>query len=205
MPSYTRDSSHITSTLETTPNFILATIDISSLNLNTPHYEGTSECLCSLETGIFSHCPEILCKHSLTYPPTNTGNSNGHQDANIFMDSLEKRPQEWSPSTVWSGSRESLEAFLRRLNSCHPTIHFTWTISTESVEFLDTRFYKGSRFRETGILDFKPIYPLTPSSIFTFPLLTLRECLRAWWGVRPFGSLGPTQARITIRKNNLNV
>ena len=41
-----------------------------------------------------------------------------------------------------------------------PTIHFTWTISTESVEFLDIRIYKGSRFRETGILDvqthFKP-------------------------------------------------
>ena len=61
---------------------------------------------------------------------------------------------------VWSGSRESLEAFLHRLNSCHPTIHFTWTISTDSVEFLDIRIYKGSRFRETSILDvqthFKP-------------------------------------------------
>ena len=93
--------------------------------------------------------------------------------ANIFTDSLERRFLESEPLQpalwkryiddilcVWSGSRESLEAFLRRLNSCHPTIHFTWTISTESVEFLDIRIYKGSRFRETGILNvqthFKP-------------------------------------------------
>ena len=93
--------------------------------------------------------------------------------ANIFMDSLERQFLESEPLQlalwkcyindilcVWSGFRESLEAFLRRLNSCHPTIHFTWTIYTESVEFLDIRIYKGSRFRETGILDvqthFKP-------------------------------------------------
>ena len=87
--------------------------------------------------------------------------------ANIFMDSLERQFLESEPLQpalwkryiddilcVWSGSRESLEAFLHRLNSCRPTI------STESVEFLDIRIYKGSRFRETGILDvqthFKP-------------------------------------------------
>ena len=60
---------------------------------------------------------------------------------------------------VWMGSRESLEALLHRLNSCHPTIHFIWAISEDS-EFLDTRIYKGSRFSETGILHiethFKP-------------------------------------------------
>ena len=69
--------------------------------------------------------------------------------ANIFMDSLERRFLESEPLQlalwkhyiddilcVWPGSRES---FLCRLNSCHPTILFTWTISTESVEFLDKR------------------------------------------------------------------
>ena len=34
---------------------------------------------------------------------------------------------------------ECIEALLFRLNSCHLTIHFTWTISMNSVEFLDIR------------------------------------------------------------------
>ena len=93
--------------------------------------------------------------------------------ANNLMDSLERQFLECEPLQsalwkwyideifcVWSGSKGSLEVLLCRLNSCHPTICFTWTISTESVEFLDIQIYKGSRFRETGILGvqthFKP-------------------------------------------------
>ena len=90
--------------------------------------------------------------------------------ANIFMDSWRGdslrvieplQPALWKCYIddilcVWSGSRESLEAFLHRLNSCHPTIHSTWTTSTDSVEFLDIRIYKGSRFRETSLLLFSP-------------------------------------------------
>ena len=66
--------------------------------------------------------------------------------ANIFMDSLKRwflkseplQPALWKCYIndilcVWSGSRESLAAFLHRLNSCHPTIHFTWTISMHGV------------------------------------------------------------------------
>ena len=77
--------------------------------------------------------------------------------ANLFMDSLETcflkdeplQPALWRRYIddifcVWTGSRKSLEAFLHRLNSCHPTIHFTWTISTEGIVFLDIRIYVGS-------------------------------------------------------------
>ena len=70
-----------------------------------------------------------------------------------FLKSLFNWPSGSYILCVWSSSRESLEAFLHRLNSYHPTKHFTWTISTESVEFLDIRIYKGSRFKETDILD----------------------------------------------------
>ena len=57
--------------------------------------------------------------------------------ANIFMESLERLFLDSEPlqPTIWkryiddilcvqSGSRESLETFLHRLNSCHPTINF---------------------------------------------------------------------------------
>ena len=62
---------------------------------------------------------------------------------NLFMDSLEScflkdeplQPALWKRYIddilcVWTDSREFLEAFLHRLNSCHPTIHFTWTVSS---------------------------------------------------------------------------
>ena len=99
--------------------------------------------------------------------------------ANILMDSLERQFLESEPFQpalwkryiddilcVWPGSRESLEAFLRRLTSCHPTIHFTRTISMKSVDFLDIRIYKGSRFRETGILDVQTNFK--PTSTFQY-------------------------------------
>ena len=74
---------------------------------------------------------------------------------NLFMGNLEEKFLEKEPHhpdfwkrfiidilCVWMGSRESLEALLHRLNFCDPTIHFIWTISKDSLEFLDTRIYK---------------------------------------------------------------
>ena len=65
-----RDSGHIISTLEATTfpqNCILATIDVFSFYLNLLQDKGTFLSAFALwKTGIFSHCPEILCKHSLT-------------------------------------------------------------------------------------------------------------------------------------------
>ena len=67
-------------------------------------------------------------------------------------------------SSVYGGS--PLEDFLHRLNSCHPTIHFTWTISSEGVDFLDTRIYKGSRFQQTGTLDIQTFFK--PTNTFQY-------------------------------------
>ena len=99
--------------------------------------------------------------------------------ANLFMDSLESsflkdeplQPALWKRYIddilcVWTDSRESLEAFLHRLNSCHPTIHFTWTVSSEGVDFLDTKIYKGSRFQQTGILDVQTFFK--PTNTFQY-------------------------------------
>ena len=99
--------------------------------------------------------------------------------ANLFMDSIESRFLEDEPIQpalwrryiddifcVWTDSRESLEDFLHRLNSCHPTIHFTWTISSEGVDFLDTRIYKGSRFQQTGTLDIQTFFK--PTNTFQY-------------------------------------
>ena len=104
---------------------------------------------------------------------------------NLFTGNLEEKFLEKEPHRtdfwkrfiddilcVWMGSRESLEALLRRLNSCHPTIHFTWTISEDSLEFLDTRIYKGSRFSETGILDIETHFK--PTNSFQYHLVTPR-------------------------------
>ena len=136
MPSYIRDSGHVISILDSTPfpqDCLLVTIDVSSLYLNIPQDESTSECLRSLENRDLMPLPkdyidDILC--------------------------------------VWTDSRESLEAFLHRLNSCHPTIHFTWTVSSEGVDFLDTRIYKGSRFQQTGILDVQTFFK--PTNTFQY-------------------------------------
>ena len=63
VPTYTRDSGHVISTLKTTPfsqNCILATIDVSSLYLNIPQDEGTFECFA------------VWQLYSLSLPPAKT-------------------------------------------------------------------------------------------------------------------------------------
>ena len=56
----------------------------------------------------------------------------------------------------------SLRGFPGQIQFLPPiTINFTWTISTESDEFLDIRIYKGSRFRDTGFLDVQTHFKAT--------------------------------------------
>lgn len=86
--------------------------------------------------------------------------------ANLFLDTLETRflddctikPVVWRRYIddilcIWSGSMDTLNNFLERLNTIHPTIHFTWETSESSITFLDLDLYKGARFRATGKLD----------------------------------------------------
>lgn len=57
---------------------------------------------------------------------------------------------------VWEHSREALDAFLAELNMLHPTIRFTHEVSDTEIAFLDVTVFKGPRFMELGIVDFRP-------------------------------------------------
>jgi hypothetical protein len=54
---------------------------------------------------------------------------------------------------VWSGSRNDLDAWLKRYGTFFPGIRITCEISDTSVEILDIVFSKDKRFRASGILD----------------------------------------------------
>ena len=110
MPSYTRDSGHLISTIRSTPfpsDCLLITIDVSALYLNIPQDEGTSKCLCSLENrdlplpknimqtlfDIVLKC-NVLSFHMHIYQQiqgTAMGTKMVPFYANLFMDSLESR------------------------------------------------------------------------------------------------------------------
>jgi len=47
---------------------------------------------------------------------------------------------------VWVGTRDALEQHLGALNSLHPNIRITWTISRHSAAFLDLDIHLGERF-----------------------------------------------------------
>lgn len=88
-----------------------------------------------------------------------------------FLEEEEIKPLIWRRYIddilcIWPDSRDSLDDFLLRLNSFHPTISFTHTISEDSIVYLDLTIYKGQRFAEFGILDLKPFYKTTNSFMY---------------------------------------
>ena len=62
---------------------------------------------------------------------------------------------------VWRGDSQSLNLFLESINTVHSSVKFTWTISSEGVDFLDLHVYKGPGFRTSGAVDFCPHYKQT--------------------------------------------
>ena len=44
-------------------------------------------------------------------------------------------------SMIWTGTKLQFEQFIMHLNQQHPSIKFTYKISNEAVEFLDTTVY----------------------------------------------------------------
>ena len=56
---------------------------------------------------------------------------------------------------IWPHSKDLLEDFLTALDSFHPSLHFTFTYSQTSTDFLDLTIYKGPHFPYTNILDTK--------------------------------------------------
>ena len=87
--------------------------------------------------------------------------------ANLFLAVLEEKALEtWTgtaPSLwlrflddvlmLWTGGQRQLQDFLAHLNNQMSQINFTLQSSQDSTTFLDLQVYKGSRFRETGVLD----------------------------------------------------
>ena len=91
----------------------------------------------------------------------------------IFMADLEKqllaasplKPLVWKRFiddifSLWNIPMEEVSIFVNFANSFHPTIKFTFEMSSESAVFLDTEIFKGPRLSSLGILDsqthFKP-------------------------------------------------
>ena len=96
--------------------------------------------------------------------------------ANIFMAAWEKsalarhylQPTVWYRFLddiffVWDHGRKSLDDFLKALNMHAKTIKLTENAHDIHNEFMDVTAYKGERFDETGLLDFKLFFKPTDS------------------------------------------
>lgn len=56
---------------------------------------------------------------------------------------------------IWTDPVDSLQVFLKELNSFHPNLCFTHHLGHDSIDFLDLSIFKGHRFNLTNILDTK--------------------------------------------------
>ena len=77
-----------------------------------------------------------------------------------FIETQDLKPLTWLQFIddiwmVWTHSEPILLKFLGELNKYHPSIKFTWNIHDSEATFLDVTAYKGPRFKQTGILDFR--------------------------------------------------
>jgi hypothetical protein len=89
---------------------------------------------------------------------TSMGSKCAPNYANLFMSALETQLLDETPTAkpliwwrfiddifmIWTHSAAELEAFLRFINSHHPTIKFTSEQSQESINFLDVTIYKSN-------------------------------------------------------------
>ena len=57
---------------------------------------------------------------------------------------------------LYLGNMEEATEFLKKANDIHPTLKFKYEISMSQGTFLDTTVFKGKRFQNENILDFKP-------------------------------------------------
>ena len=56
---------------------------------------------------------------------------------------------------VYNGNIEAFKTLIHTMNRMHPTLNFTYEASETQITYLDLTIFKGSRFRESGILDTK--------------------------------------------------
>ena len=69
--------------------------------------------------------------------------------------------------SMWNTSRDNIEDFLVKANSFHLTIKFTAEISETETTFLDTKVYKGDRFKKESILDVRTHFKATETFQYT--------------------------------------
>ena len=89
--------------------------------------------------------------------------------ANVFMGDVKRRWQVLAPPNklvawyrfidniflIWDGSENELNQYVAGCNTTHESIKVTCMQSTAEVTFLDVTVFKGSKFQNTGYLDFK--------------------------------------------------
>lgn len=67
---------------------------------------------------------------------------------------------------IYHGNEREIHDFFTLANSYHPLLKFTYEISNEQMNFLDTTMFKGARFNDTKILDVKTY--IKPTNTFQY-------------------------------------
>ena len=87
---------------------------------------------------------------------------------------------------VWDHSLESLHSFIDALNSFHPTIKFTYTISSKEVNFLDVTVTKSNNLdfvtevyvKSTNIHQYVEYSSCHPKGAVTYHRIALTDAER---------------------------
>ena len=81
---------------------------------------------------------------------------------------------------IFDGTREEVLQFFEIGNSCHRFLKFTYEISDESANFLDTTVYKGRLFQTDGKLDIKSY--IKPTNNFQYLQRNSAHCQSVFKG-----------------------
>ena len=190
------------SSLTLPSNVILVTVDVTSLYTTIPQQEGIDACLkyinqyktSNIPLNILSILFNIVLKGNIfrfnndvytQLTGTAMGTKMAPNYANCFMHDLEERflesqhiqPLIWrryidDVILFWNDTLDNLNNFLTDLNNFHPTIKFTWDISTTKIVYLDLEIFKGDLFSSTGKLDITTHFKTTN----TFQYLHFKSC-----------------------------
>ena len=69
--------------------------------------------------------------------------------------------------SLWDIPAEEVKTFVDFANSFHPTIKFTYELSSSKAIFLDTEVFKGPRFSTVNILDILTLFRPTETFQYT--------------------------------------
>ena len=179
------------SKIKSSPNCILATIDVDSLYTNIDNNLGLQAVKEAFDENPNSKRPDRevlellkLCLENndfkfdkdwyLQVSGTAMGKKFAPNYANLAMAKWEKEALSKCPVKpscylrflddifiIWENSEEEFWQFFNILNDHHPTIKLKATIHRESIDFLDVTVFKGNRFCESQVLDSKVYFKPT--------------------------------------------